>query len=112
MAKKKVAKKAAKSPVKKAVKAAKKPVKKAKSAVKKAAAPVAAAADATQPVMVDVSEQEKKDSLEMPPPPAETKPADTPAAPASGPVEKHEEFTQALTQEPPKKGFWSRLFGK
>ena len=107
MAKKKSAKKAAKKTVKKA------PKKSAKKAAKKQAAPASVVETQPTPVMQAETTTQKADVVVLPPAPAETaKPAAAMPETKSEPAEKHEDFAQALTQEPPKKGFWARLFGK
>ena len=101
MVKKKAAKKSARKAPKKTHK---------RSAPKrKARAPKAAGSIEIVPqTTVDVTAAVKQDMIDVKPQ-TSAAPETTPEA---QPVEKHEDFTQALTQEPPKKGFWARLFGK
>lgn len=103
MAKKKAAKKQAKKVSKKAPK---KSVKRSAPKKKKAASKMAGAIEVVPQATVDMTAEVKQDMVDVKPQAPKTE-----AAP-SQPVEKHEEFTQALTQEPEKKGFWARLFGK
>jgi hypothetical protein len=57
--------------------------------------------------IIDVTAEVKQDVVPAAAPKAEQQPQ-----PSTPPVEKHEDFQQALAQEPPKRGFWARLFGK
>ena len=122
MAKKKAAKRPAKKTEKKP---ARKPAKRrapAKKAAKRASkvriptasrrvprsrkpAKSAGSVEVVRPPMVDMTPEIKKDVIIV-------KPEVVKAEPKRAPVEKHEEFAKALTQEPEKKGFFSRLFGR
>jgi len=62
--------------------------------------------EVVRPPVVDVTPEMKKDIIVVKPEPV------TKEGPAKQPVEKHEDFAKALTQEPEKKGFLSRLFGR
>ena len=100
-AKKKAAKKAMK---------AKAPAKKAAKRSTRKATPKAKPAGSVEVVklpVVDVTAQVKEDVIAAKNPQSNPQPA-----PSVVPVEKHEEFQKALTQEQPQRGFWARLFGK
>ncbi len=62
--------------------------------------------EVVRPPLVDVTPEMKKDVVVVKPEPVKA------SEPAAQPVEKHEDFAKALTQEPEKKGFFSRLFGR
>lgn len=103
-AKKKVAKKVVKSKAKArapAKKAAKRPAK------KPAAAKPAGSVEVVQLPIIDVTASVNQDTVPVAAPKADPQPQL-----AQPPVEKHEEFQQALAAEPQKRGFWARLFGK
>lgn len=73
------------------------------------AAPMAGTMETVAQPTVDVTPQVNESVVDMPPP------MKTDLTPPSQPEteQKHEEFTQLLTQEPEKKrGFWARLFGR
>jgi hypothetical protein len=98
MAKKKAAKKTARKATKKTVRKTKRTAKKQQTMV------------TVQPPMVDVTADVKENVVPV------TKHTSTQTTTSTlAPHEaaaKHEEFTQALTEEPPKRGFWARLFGR
>ena len=98
MAKKKAAKKAAR-------KATKKPARKVKRSSKKQASVIT-----VKPPMIDVTAEVKEDVV--PVTKATTVETQTTTLPPKEAAALHEEFTQSLTKEPPKRGFWARLFGR
>jgi len=118
-AKKKAGKKAVKpkANAKAKPKAKTKPVSKAKAKPKakarapmKKTAPKAKSAGTIEIVklpVVDVTPQVVQDVVPAKAPKAEQQPQL-----ASEPVEKHDDFQKALAQEPEKRGFWARFFGK
>ena len=103
-AKKKVAKKVVKSKAK-ARAPAKKPAK--RPAKKPVSAKPAGSVEVVKLPIIDVTADVKQTVV-----PAEATKADPQPQLAQPPIEKHEEFQQALAAEPPKRGFWARLFGK
>lgn len=124
MAKKKAAKKSAKTtksastskPARKAAKPAKKSAKRSSGSVKlptasrkvtrsRKPAKSAGTIEVVKPPMVDVTPEIKKDVVIIKP---EKKPVVEERAPAVG----HEAFAKSLTQAPPKKGFFARIFGR
>jgi hypothetical protein len=56
--------------------------------------------------IIDVTQEVKRDIV-----PAPILANAPPASSTPSPVEKHEDFQKALTQDP-KRGFWARLFGR
>jgi hypothetical protein len=98
MAKKKAAKKAPR-------KAAKKPTHKRSKSRAKAAGSV----ETITPDMIDVTKEVKADVV---PVSTATQQTGSTTLPPAESAAKHDEFTQGLTQEPQKRGFWARLFGK
>jgi hypothetical protein len=102
MAKKKAAKKQAKV----TKKPAKKPAK--RKSVKRS--PKAGSVETVKQPLLDVTAEVKESVVSVAPPSAQ--PAAATTMPEAESKKMHEEFTQSLQQEPPKRGFWSRLFGK
>jgi hypothetical protein len=116
-------KKAAKKPARKAAQPAKKASRKRAAPAKRSSARVkiptasrrvtrsrkpsksAGTIEVVKPPMIDVTPEIKKDVVII-------KPEKKPVVEERAPAVAHEAFAKSLTQAPPKKGFFARLFGR